>query len=486
MKEPVRVHVWTCVLSVLLSTSVYASGQASFELLNPLSVLPQVGLVQKALRALRSNIEAFDGSVPRAVGFENTAVIADDYSTTVRFTQNYNQIEVYGHDSFVHFDRDGIIHDVAGSLGAMAGASEKATLTAAQALQIAASRHRDRLDLSEATQLKLYQDSQKRLRLVYVLMTRDPETLGGRQIFVDARSGDVLLDLSRVYDADFKGTVFSADTPAAHEHIGDRGAPTGVNLDWYLKDATDESSIRANRNSEAVYTYYKSNFNRRSYDNANATMVSVAHMGLHYNNAFWSDAFKIMAYGDGDGERLNDLTNGLDVAAHEMTHAVTANTAKLVYAAEPGALNESYSDVFGKMVDYTEGNWYIGGKVMANGALGIRNLKNPGEFGQPDTATSPLRVPTPSVEECAGPFADDYCGVHTNSGIPNRAAALIAEAIGKQNAEQLYYKVLSTRLSATSDFKDARKQTEEECSLKFNSGSRECNAVSSAFETVGM
>ena len=46
-------------------------------------------------------------------------------------------------------------------------------------------------------------------------------------------------------------------------------------------------------------------------------------------------------------EPLTALARGLDVTAHELTHAVTENESNLVYSGESGGLNEAMSDIHG-------------------------------------------------------------------------------------------------------------------------------------------
>ena len=76
------------------------------------------------------------------------------------------------------------------------------------------------------------------------------------------------------------------------------------------------------------------------------------HTGDSYDNAFWDEEHSYMAYGDGDGdgEISGSFTLALDIVGHEMTHGVTADTAKLIGSGESGALNEAYSDFFGIMI----------------------------------------------------------------------------------------------------------------------------------------
>ena len=79
-----------------------------------------------------------------------------------------------------------------------------------------------------------------------------------------------------------------------------------------------------------------------------------------------------MTYGDGDGQNTRPLT-ALDVAGHEMSHGVTANTAGLIYSGESGGLNEATSDIFGTLVEFyadnaaDTGDYLIGEKIDSNG-----------------------------------------------------------------------------------------------------------------------
>ncbi len=450
-------------------------------------------LVARAEQALSGNTD-FSASFKSlfddgATQFVAKRAASDSYSTTVRFDQSYKGLEVVGNEAMVHFNANGDIHDVSGHALEIALSIEP-TVTLAQARLLLNDRFQQTVTLSEPASLKVFKDFGGKTHLVYHMLTRSTATHNGQEVYLDAHNGAVVLEFDRAYDANDR-TVYSADTDKAHDHVDERGYPTDINTEWYSKviedsqktDEADRSALNAYRSAGLVYAYYRDNFNRHSYDDHDARLVSVVHMGKKMNNAFWTNEFHLMAYGDGDGERMTDLTYGLDVAAHELTHGVTAMTAKLVYAAESGALNESYSDFFGKMVDYN-GNWDIGARIMSPKwtRRALRNMENPEEFKQPGSNDSKFRIPT--NVPCTR--ANDRCGVHTNSGIPSRAAVLIVQAIGKENAEKLYYKVLTQRLSATSTFKDARDETEKECAQHFGGDSTECRAVTAAFDTVKM
>lgn len=107
--------------------------------------------------------------------------------------------------------------------------------------------------------------------------------------------------------------------------------------------------------------------------------------GDGFNNAFWDG--QVMVFGDGDQDLFTSFTKSIDVIAHELTHGVTENTAGLIYHKQPGAINESMSDVFGSMVkqwslkqDAASADWLIGAEVFTPGLEGdaLRSMKAPG------------------------------------------------------------------------------------------------------------
>ncbi|MBU1878584.1 MAG: M4 family peptidase [Chloroflexi bacterium] len=151
-------------------------------------------------------------------------------------------------------------------------------------------------------------------------------------------------------------------------------------------------------------------------------MVSSAHLGRNYANAYWNGSQ--MAYGDGDGVTFIEMCGDLDVVAHELSHCVTDATSDLIYSYESGALNEAFSDIMGTSIEfyYGTGNWTIGEDIMPTDD-GIRDMADPTTDGDPSH------------------YADRYTGtsdgggVHTNSGIANHWFYLLVN--GGQNANPL-------------------------------------------------
>lgn len=221
----------------------------------------------------------------------------------------------------------------------------------------------------------------------------------------------------------------------------------------------DEIATDAHWGAEVTYDYYYNIHNRKSYDNKNARIYSYVHYSNNYDNAFWNGV--CMTYGDGNS--FKPLT-AIDVCGHEITHAVTSNTANLVYSYESGALNESFSDIFGNTVERfgrpTQYNWKIG-EDITTGATGLRDMQNPKSKGHPRCYKS--------TNWYAG--AGDNGGVHTNSGVQNWWYYLITEggtgvndvtntykvdSLGIIKAEQIAYRNLSVYLTTSSNYSDAR------------------------------
>ena len=175
-------------------------------------------------------------------------------------------------------------------------------------------------------------------------------------------------------------------------------------------------------------------YGRDSYDGRGAPVSLTVHYGRDYPNAFWDGAQ--LVFGDGDGEVFARFTRPVDVLAHELAHAVTERTAGLVYRDQPGALNESFSDVFASCFKQrllgqlaAEGDWLIGAELFLPGvaARALRDLRAPGTaYDDPRLGHDPQ--PAHLDDYVSGP--DDNGGVHINSGIPNRAFHLAALAVG--------------------------------------------------------
>lgn len=135
----------------------------------------------------------------------------------------------------------------------------------------------------------------------------------------------------------------------------------------------------------ATYDLFWDAYDRNSIDDEGMPMDATVHFGQDYNNAFWNG--ERMVFGDGDGELFNRFTISIDVMGHELTHGVTEDEAQLVYFFQPGALNESMSDVFGSLVKQymlkqraDQADWLIGVGLFTAKVNGValRSMKAPG------------------------------------------------------------------------------------------------------------
>jgi Zn-dependent metalloprotease len=245
--------------------------------------------------------------------------------------------------------------------------------------------------------------------------------------------------------------------------------------------------------SGATYDFYKNVFNRNSIDDKGMRLDSSVHYGKKYDNAFWNG--QQMVYGDGDGQLFERFTIALDVIGHELTHGVTEYEASLAYQDEPGALNESMSDVFGSMVKQfadkqktKKADWLIGEGLLTKNVNGValRSMSNPGSaYDDPVLGKDPQ--PDNMKDYVKGP--KDNGGVHINSGIPNKAFYLAAVALSPSGyswdiAGPIWYEVLCNRLRPNSGFSDCRDMTVSAASDLF--GRKESAAVAKAWKSVGL
>lgn len=259
--------------------------------------------------------------------------------------------------------------------------------------------------------------------------------------------------------------------------------------------SSDDSVNEAYEGADQVYDFYNEVLKRDSIDGKGLELVSSVHYGVDFDNAFWNGGQ--MVYGDGSGQLfvVGGLTKAIDVIGHEMTHGVTQYTAGLEYASQPGALNESVSDVFGSLVkQYSlgqsadEADWLIGeGTLLPELGKALRSMKEPGTAFQGDNQPSKMSeyADLPNDNDPN----NDNGGVHINSGIPNHAFYLAATEIGGnawEKAGRIWYAALTERLQPDSDFEAAGQATVEVAGELFEAGGPEQAAVEKAWQEVGV
>ncbi|WP_106478669.1 M4 family metallopeptidase [Phytohalomonas tamaricis] len=243
----------------------------------------------------------------------------------------------------------------------------------------------------------------------------------------------------------------------------------------------------------ATWNFFKDIFERNSIDNQGLPLVGTVHYGHDYENAFWNS--QQMVFGDGDGEIFNRFTISLDIIGHELTHGVTESEANLVYYNQPGALNESISDVFGSLVKQyhhqqtaEQANWIIGEELLTErvNGIGLRSMAEPGTaYDDPVLG----KDPQPGHMDNYIETREDNGGVHLNSGIPNRAFYLVATAIGGyawEKAGRIWYATLTDRqLPNDADFQTFARLTQTHAERLYGRGS-EYEAVLAGWRGVGV
>ncbi len=261
----------------------------------------------------------------------------------------------------------------------------------------------------------------------------------------------------------------------------------------------DPAADEAYDGSGATYDLYWDAYQRNSIDGNGLHLASSVHYQTGYDNAFWNG--QQMVYGDGDedlppDQRLfNRFTIAVDIIGHELTHGVTQYEARLIYWDQPGALNESFSDVFGSLVKQRQlgqtaqqADWLIGqGLLTANvNGIALRSMKAPGTaYDDPVLG----KDPQPAHMRDYKNVIYDNGGVHINSGIPNHAFYVTAVEIGGfawEKAGRIWYITLIDKLQARSNFQDAARLTFEAAADLYGANSLEQQAVSKGWSEVGI
>jgi len=266
--------------------------------------------------------------------------------------------------------------------------------------------------------------------------------------------------------------------------------------------ATGDNAVdEAYDGSGATYDLYSQIYDRNSIDDRGMDLISTVHYLQGYDNAFWNG--QQMVYGDGDedlleNERLwNRFTIAVDVIGHELTHGVTQYEANLEYRSQAGALNESFSDVFGSLVKQRlllqtadQADWLIGEGLFTSNINGmaLRSMKDPGTaYDDPIIGKDPQPGHMNDYQNL--PPWNDNGGVHINSGIPNHAFYYVATEIGGyawEKAGQIWYITLRDRLRWKSDFQDAADLTFQVAGELYGLESTEQQAVRNGWEQVGI
>jgi Zn-dependent metalloprotease len=279
--------------------------------------------------------------------------------------------------------------------------------------------------------------------------------------------------------------VFTADNESTLPGRILRGEGEAPTADTAANEAYDGAGL--------TYDLYWDVYGRDSLDGLGMRLDSTVHYRTDYDNAFWDG--QQMVYGDGDGQLFNRFTVAVDVIGHELTHGVTQYSCNLRYSDQPGALNESLSDIFGSLVKQrhsgqtaSEADWLIGEGLFTSNVKGsgLRSMKEPGTaYDDPVLG----KDPQPAHMRDYVHTTEDDGGIHINSGIPNHAFFLAATSMGGyawEKAGKIWYLSSRDRFSADTDFSAAAQITFQTAAELFGESSDEQQAVRYAWESVGL
>lgn len=454
-----------------------------------------------------------------------------DGTVHVRYERTYDGLPVLGGDLVVQGDRAGEADSVVkATRAAVKPATTAAAVPAAkaeqQALSAAKAEKAKSPDVDRAPRKVIWAADGKPV-VAYETVVGGLQHDGTPQelhVVTDATTGEKLYEWQAVQNGTghtvYSGTVDLTTTRSGSTYNltdGARGNHRTYNLNrgtsgtgtlfsgpddvWGNGSPSNAESAAADAHYGAALTwdYYKNVHGRNGIRGDGVGAYSRVHYGNNYVNAFWSDSCFCMTYGDGSGN-ANPLT-AIDVAAHEMTHGLTSNTAGLIYSGESGGLNEATSDIFGSTVEFYAdnssdvGDYLIGEEIDINGdGTPLRYMDKPSKDGRSkDSWYSGIG----SID------------VHYSSGVANHFFYLLAEGsgtktingvtydsptsdglpvtgIGRGKAEKIWFRALTTKFTSTTNYAAARTGTLAAAGELYGTDSAEYKAVQDAWAGVNV
>ncbi|QIY73533.1 M4 family metallopeptidase [Streptomyces sp. RLB1-33] len=528
----------------LLTTGLTTGASAQTESAAAKAKLPGA-TVQLSATARTSLIQKADAAAPETaqqigLGAKEKLVVRDvlkdaDGTVHTRYERTYNGLPVLGGDLVVHESKAGKTEGVTKAVKtAIKVASLKPQVTSAkaekQALTAAKAAGSEKTTADRAPRKVIWAATGKPT-LAYETVIgglQDDGTPNELHVITDAATGKKLYEYQGIETGTgktlYSGTVSLNTTLSGSTYQltdGTRGGHKTYNKshtttssagtlftdadDTWGTGAASSSTTDQTAAADAAYgaqetwDFYKNTFGRSGIKNNGVGAYSRVHYGNAYVNAFWDDSCFCMTYGDGSGN-THPLTS-LDVAGHEMSHGVTANTAGLNYSGESGGLNEATSDIFGTGVEFYAGNssdvgdYLIGEKININGdGTPLRYMDKPSKDGGSadywSSSVGNLDVHYSSgvanhffylLSEGSG--AKTINGVSYNSPTYNGTAVT---GIGRDKALQIWYKALTTYFTSTTNYKSARTGTLSAASALYGSTSAEYKAVAAAWTAVNV
>jgi Zn-dependent metalloprotease len=447
----------------------------------------------------------------------------------VRFQQTFHDVPVLGGEVVVHLNSDGSLRSVTDAILRGLATTTRPRYASTEAIEAAVADFGDwdLLSTEPAADLWVVRHDGDHLAWRIRLRRIDGSSATSMPVyFIDAHDGSLVWAYDDLHtDGATKGTgtaCYSGPVPLdtyekagtyyledSVRHLGTYSFEHSQTQAAILADADDswtadaqQAPVEAHYAAARVWDYYESTFGRDgldgsggpgamgSVDGSGTVITSYTHYGESYANAFWDGT--AMYYGDGDGRNFGPLT-AVDIAGHEMTHAVTENEAGFVYSGESGALDESMSDIFGAMVERDTAGadapsiWQVGEDAYTPGISGdaLRYMNDPGLDGASQDFYDVTDTPN----------ADP----HLSSGIGNLCFYLLSQGgshptrggpplvgIGADEAAAVFYRALTTYLTASSSYASARSATRSAAADLYGADSSELSAVGLAWSMVGV
>ncbi|MFJ9022814.1 M4 family metallopeptidase [Streptomyces sp. NPDC102259] len=470
------------------------------------------------------------------LGAKEALVVRDvvkdaDGTLHTRYERTYGGLPVLGGDLVVETAKSGATEGVTkATKAAIKVASLSPTFSAAkaqkQALSLATAAGAERADTNRAPRKVIWAANGTPV-LAYETVVgglQEDGTPNELHVITDATTGAKLYEYQGIETGTgntmYSGQVTLGTTQSGSTYNltdGTRGSHKTYNLNrgtsgtgtlfsgpddvWGTGAASNLETAGADAHYGAALTwdYYKNVHGRSGIKGNGVAAYSRVHYGNAYVNAFWDDSCFCMTYGDGSGN-THPLTS-IDVAGHEMTHGVTSNTAGLNYSGESGGLNEATSDIFGTAVEFYAanasdvGDYLIGEEIDINGdGSPLRYMDKPSKDGaSKDSWYS--GIGSVDVHYSSGPanhffyLLSEGSGTKTINGVTYNSATadgLPVTGIGRDKAEKIWFRALTTKFTTTTNYAAARTGTLAATGELYGTTSAEYKAVQDAWAGVAV
>ncbi|WP_149184078.1 M4 family metallopeptidase [Streptomyces sp. TRM49041] len=286
-----------------------------------------------------------------------------------------------------------------------------------------------------------------------------------------------------------RGTSGTGSLFSGSDDVWGNGSPSNL----------ETAGADAHYGAALTWDYYKNVHGRSGIRGDGVGAYSRVHYGNNYVNAFWQDSCFCMTYGDGSGNS-KPLTS-IDVAAHEMTHGLTSNTAGLRYSGESGGLNEATSDIFAAAVEFyadntqDKGDYLVGEKIDIRGdGTPLRYMDKPSRDGKSKDFWY-SGIGSIDVHYSSGPANHWYymlsegSGKKTVNGVDYDSPTsdgLPVTGIGRDKASLIWFKALTTKFTSTTNYAGARTGTVAVATELYGADSAEVKAVENAWAGINV